>query len=88
LAAKEVASLKAQKRGRTSTSEADGVEASLLDEYAILGPRKKAKADYEERMKSIEKGREGREKFSSRKGKKETESSTTNEKKKRGKNFQ
>lgn len=81
--------LKAQKRGRTSSNiDGDGTESSLLDEYAILGPRKKAKADYEERMKSIEKGREGRDKFGSRKGKKETESSTTNEKKKRGKNFQ
>lgn len=52
-----------------------------------MGPRKKAKADYEERMESIKKGREGREKFGSFKGKKRKEapSSSTNREKARNK---
>lgn len=52
-----------------------------------MGPRKKAKADYEERMESIKKGREGREKFGSFKGKKmkDTPSSSTNREKARNK---
>jgi protein SDA1 len=52
-----------------------------------LGPRKKVKADYEERMASIQKGREGREKFGSNKGKKnkDTPSSSTNREKSRNK---
>ncbi|KAA1473975.1 SDA1-domain-containing protein [Dentipellis sp. KUC8613] len=60
---------------------------TFISEQDILGPRKKAKADYEERMASIAKGREGREKFGSMKGKKnkETVSSTTNREKKRNK---
>ncbi|KAI7870091.1 SDA1-domain-containing protein [Mucor mucedo] len=57
-----------------------------IDEYAILGPRKKAKQDYESRMASIQEGREGREKFGSNKGKKER-GSTTNREKARNKNF-
>jgi hypothetical protein len=58
-----------------------------LTESEILGPRKKAKADYEERMESIKKGREGREKFGSFKGKKRKEapSSSTNREKARNK---
>ena len=62
----------------------------VVEESDILGPRKKAKADYEERMKSIQSGREDRDKFGSRKGKKNKEeySSTTNRQKARGKNFQ
>jgi protein SDA1 len=53
----------------------------------ILGPRKKAKSDYAERMASIQKGREGREKFRSNKGKtnKELPSSSTNRQKARNK---
>ncbi|KAF9970165.1 Protein SDA1 [Actinomortierella ambigua] len=53
---------------------------------AIIGPRKKAKQDYEARMESIKAGREGREKFGSRKGKEER-GSTTNKEKSKGKNF-
>ena len=49
-----------------------------------------AKADYEERMRSINEGREGRGKFGSKKGKKNKEvpSSSTNRQKARHKNFQ
>jgi protein SDA1 len=53
---------------------------TFVSENDILGPRKKAKADYEERLASIQKGREGREKFGSAKGKrkKDVASSSTN----------
>lgn len=57
-----------------------------VDESTILGPRKKAKMDYEARMASIQQGREGREKFGSKKGKQER-GSTTNREKARNKNF-
>jgi len=59
----------------------------FLTEDDILGPRKKAKADYAERMASIQKGREGREKFGSHKGKqkKAVPSSSTNREKARHK---
>ena len=62
---------------------------TFLSEAEILGPRKKAKADYEERMASIQKGREGREKFGSLKGKKtkDAPSSTTNRQKARNKPY-
>ncbi|KAF9161929.1 Protein SDA1 [Mortierella sp. AD011] len=53
---------------------------------SIIGPRKKAKQDYAERMESIKNGREGREKFGSRKGSTER-GSTTNKEKAKGKNF-
>ncbi|EST06823.1 SDA1 domain protein [Kalmanozyma brasiliensis GHG001] len=63
---------------------------AFLDEGDILGPRKKAKATYEDRLASIASGREDREKYGSKKGKKnkEKESSSTNREKERGKNFQ
>jgi len=62
-------------------------EDAFITENDILGPRKKAKADYTERMASIQKGREGREKFGSLKGKrsKEVHSSSTNREKARNK---
>ncbi|KIL68655.1 hypothetical protein M378DRAFT_120982 [Amanita muscaria Koide BX008] len=63
-------------------------ESNLLDknvfvtEEHILGKRKKAKADYAERLASIQSGREGRAKFGSRRGKdKEVPSSSTNREK-------
>lgn len=83
-ARRELAALQLQKK-RTSANSGE-----VVDEADILGPRKKAKADYEERMASIQSGREGREKFGSRKGKKNKQvaSSSTNRQKARGKNFQ
>ncbi|KAJ7231461.1 SDA1-domain-containing protein [Mycena haematopus] len=62
-------------------------EEAFISENDILGPRKKAKSDYAERMASVAKGREGREKFGSHKGKKnkETPSSSTNREKARNK---
>lgn len=63
--------------------------SEFLTEGEILGARRKAKMDYAERMAHIQAGREGREKFGSSKGKKKNEKahSTTNEEKKRTKNF-
>lgn len=59
----------------------------MLGEEDILGPRKKAKATYEERLASIKEGREGRERFGSMKGKKRKDvpSSSTNREKARNK---
>ncbi|KDQ60554.1 hypothetical protein JAAARDRAFT_190731 [Jaapia argillacea MUCL 33604] len=72
---------------RAAAAAAGNPEDTFISEMDILGPRKKAKADYAERIASIEKGREGREKFGSMKGKKnkETPSSTTNREKARNK---
>ncbi len=63
------------------------MEDTFVSEMDILGPRKKSKADYAERIASIEKGREGREKFGSMKGKKNkaAPSSSTNREKARNK---
>lgn len=82
-AKRKLAALEASKKHIKGTDEAD----RFLTEQEILGPRKKAKADYEERMESIKKGREGREKFGSFKGKKRKEapSSSTNREKARNK---
>lgn len=59
--------------------------SDLVDVDAIIGPRKKAKQDYEERMAHVREGREGRGKFGSRKG--GERGSTTNREKERNKNF-
>jgi protein SDA1 len=81
-AKRKLAALEASKR-HVGQEELD----RFLTESEILGPRKKVKADYEERMESIRKGREGREKFGSLKGKKmkENKSSSTNREKARNK---
>ncbi|PIL23698.1 hypothetical protein GSI_13447 [Ganoderma sinense ZZ0214-1] len=84
-AKRKLASLESQKK---SLLASDGNLAdSFISENDILGPRKKAKADYAERIASIEKGREGREKYGSLKGKKKKEkpSSSTNREKARNK---
>jgi len=73
-----------------ATSEANqSVLDGFISENDILGPRKKVKADYAERMASIAKGRQGREKFGSMKGKKKKSapSSSTNNEKARNKPF-
>ncbi|KAJ3990093.1 SDA1-domain-containing protein [Lentinula detonsa] len=83
-AKRKLAALEAE---RKTQHPADDLSASFISENDILGPRKKAKADYAERMASIQKGREGREKFGSRKGKKtkDAPSSSTNKEKARNK---
>ena len=72
---------------RKAISQSASLEDAFISENDILGPRKKAKADYAERIASIEKGREGREKYGSMKGKKNkaVPSSTTNREKARNK---
>ncbi|ORX40596.1 SDA1-domain-containing protein [Kockovaella imperatae] len=82
-AKRKLAALEASKKHTSGDDQAD----RFLEEADILGPRKRQKQDYEERMESIRKGREGRDKFGSLKGKKmkEKESSSTNAQKKRNK---
>ncbi|KAF8644117.1 hypothetical protein AX16_008646 [Volvariella volvacea WC 439] len=58
---------------------------TFLSDNDILGPRKKIKADYAERLAAIQKGREGREKYGSRGKQKEPGSSTTNREKAKNK---
>jgi protein SDA1 len=81
---RKLATLEAEKKVRNQSGIAEEV---FISENDILGPRKKSKATYEERMESIQQGREGREKFGSRKGKKNKEapSSSTNREKARNK---
>ncbi|OCH95200.1 actin cytoskeleton organization and cell cycle progression protein [Obba rivulosa] len=82
-AKRKLASLEATKKVQAQLNDED----VFISENDILGPRKKAKADYAERIASIEKGREGREKFGSLKGKKNkgAPSSSTNREKARNK---
>ncbi|KAF3929612.1 hypothetical protein ABW19_dt0209917 [Dactylella cylindrospora] len=60
-----------------------------VDQSIIEGPKKAGKADKEARLAAVMEGREGREKFGSRKGKllAEKPHSTTNKEKARKKNF-
>ena len=76
-----------KKRKYGAGKNAASTSSLLVSENDILGPRKKPKADYEERMESVMKGRESREKYGSMKGKKmkETPSSSTNREKARNK---
>jgi protein SDA1 len=79
---RKLATLEANKKYAVADSD-------FISENDILGPRKKAKADYAGRIASIEKGREDREAFGSNKGKKKKEvpSSSTNKEKARNKPF-
>lgn len=61
-------------------------ESGFIDPSKIEGYRPKAKADYEARMASVLAGREGREKFGTRK-RGNPRASTTNKEKSKGKNF-
>lgn len=82
-AKRKLALLEATKKHTSGPDDAK----RFLTENEILGPRKKTKATYEERMDSIRQGREGRDKFGSKKGKlnKEAKSSSTNREKARNK---
>ncbi|KAI0646751.1 SDA1-domain-containing protein [Trametes meyenii] len=84
-AKRKLASLESQKKSLLSADTA--LADTFISEDDILGPRKKVKADYAERIASIEKGREGREKYGSLKGKKNkaAPSSSTNREKARNK---
>lgn len=83
-AKRKLAALESAQKSHTTDQQA---QDDFISENDILGPRKKAKADYAERMASIQKGREGREKFGSKKGKqnKAQPSSSTNREKARNK---
>ncbi|KAF8509431.1 SDA1-domain-containing protein [Hysterangium stoloniferum] len=82
---RKLAALEANRK--LMNKDAGTMSETFVSEGDILGPRKKTKMDYEERMASIQKGREGREKFGSARGKKkkETPSSSTNREKARNK---
>ena len=82
VAKRKLAALGAEKKYSVADSD-------FISENDILGPRKKVKADYAERLASIEKGREDRVAFGSNKGKKKKEvpSSSTNKEKARNKPF-
>jgi len=82
---RKLAALEANKK--LANKDAGTMNETFISEGDILGPRKKTKMDYEERMASIQKGREGREKFGSARGKqkKGTPSSSTNREKARNK---
>lgn len=85
---REIAQLEAR-RQRTQATEADAPSGTgVVNEVDILGLRKR-KMDYEERMAHIEKGREGRDPFGSKKGKKSKAkpSSSNNAEKKKSKPF-
>jgi protein SDA1 len=86
-AKRKLAALESSRKNTLLSGSAGTMDETFISEMDILGPRKKAKADYAERMESIAKGREGREKFGSAKGKKNKESvsSTTNREKKKNK---
>ncbi|GAA5994288.1 SDA1 family protein [Rhodotorula paludigena] len=66
-----------------------GETDNFLEEGDILGVQKKAKNSYEERMAKIQEGRADREKFGSHRHKKldQKAHSTTNQEKRRSKNF-
>lgn len=79
---RKLANLEANKRNAVTDND-------FVSEHDILGPRKKVKADYAERVASVERGREDREGFGSNKGKKKkgVPSSSTNKEKARNKPF-
>lgn len=81
-AKRKLAALESSKR-HVGEDEAD----RFLTVNEILGPQKRVKADYDERMASIAEGRKDREKYGSKKGKKDKEvmSSSTNKEKNRNK---
>lgn len=72
-----------------AAKKAAAQNGEFLSEAEIIGVRKRVRDTYEERMASIQAGREGREKFGSRKGQHKAEkgSSTTNYEKRKTKNF-
>lgn len=59
----------------------------LVDASRLTGPISKYKQTREERLEKVLEGREGRDKFGSRRGKRENARSTTNREKERKKNF-
>ena len=87
---KKVFQLASDEESDSSESEQDsdenGEPSDFIDPSKIEGYRSRAKADYEARLASIHAGREGREKFGTRK-RGNSRSSTTNKEKSKGKNY-
>jgi protein SDA1 len=74
----------------TSRRKAEPTSDEIVEAGTILGPRKKAKQDREERMQHAAEGREGRAKFASKKATRREDgpyTSTTNREKARKKNL-
>ncbi|KAL7418433.1 Severe Depolymerization of Actin [Cryptotrichosporon argae] len=82
-AKRKLAALEASKK-HVDAAGGDAAERFLTTDE-ILGPRKRAKQDYEERMASVRRGREGREKFGSKMGSRREGKATSNKEKKRNK---
>lgn len=79
-----------RKRSQLQQSSSSKKEETddIVDLSNIIGPRKKAKQDYEERVESVKAGREGRKKYGGGpKNKKLEGASTTNKEKTRNKAF-
>lgn len=77
-----------KKADKHHTNRAPITNEDAVDVLAIQGPAKRGKADKEARLAVAAEGREGRDKFGSKKGKHAEKShSTTNKEKERKKNF-
>ncbi|CAJ0635148.1 5926_t:CDS:2 [Entrophospora sp. SA101] len=77
-----------RKRSQLQQSSKREETDDIVDLNNIVGPRKKAKQDYEERVESVKAGREGRKKYGGGpKNKKVEGASTTNKEKTRNKAF-
>ena len=85
--AQNITTSKKGKRKHSSTQNKNDDSWNTLFEEDIFGPRKKSKASYDERLASVQKGREDRPAFRSALGKKnkQTPSSSTNKEKMRNK---
>ncbi|KAJ2596223.1 Severe Depolymerization of Actin [Coemansia sp. RSA 1721] len=70
-----------------SNSDDDNGNEGYVEDWHIIGDyhtrRRRRKATYDERMETIQSGREGRDKFSSKKAKRETEGRSLSNKEKR-----
>lgn len=78
-----------QLRTEAGVSKLMGVKnEETVEHYALMGPAKHKKQTKEERLASVKEGREDREKYGSKRGKRDsTMRSTTNKEKSRKKNF-
>lgn len=73
-------------RNEEGVAKIMGMREELVNATALVGPVK-YKQTREERLQQVLEGREGRDKYSSRRGKRENVHSTTNREKQRKKNF-
>ncbi|KAJ9062895.1 Severe Depolymerization of Actin [Entomophthora muscae] len=93
IALENIASTPGTKRKQMASNESDSeseesdTNPEIVDEGAITKFRKRHKQDYQERLESIQAGREGRAKYGSTFNKKTDKHSTSNLQKKKTKNF-